>query len=79
MDYDTMEKESPASAGSRVVTGVDWSKQTRVCNGNRRLSFCFLIPKGRSTVEMKPREAVLSLSLPTWATAKANLVPQFCT
>ena len=30
-------------------------------------------------VEMKPREAELSLSLPTWAKAKANPVSIFCT
>ena len=34
--------------------------------------------EGKPAVETKPQEAVLSLSLPTWAKAKANPVPQFC-
>ena len=34
--------------------------------------------EGKPAVETKPRETVLFRSLPTWATAKANLVPQSC-
>ena len=34
--------------------------------------------KGKPAVETKPREAELSLTLPTCAKARANPVPQFC-
>ena len=36
------------------------------------------VSEGKPAVETKRREAGLSLSLPTWAKAKANPVPQFC-
>ena len=89
MDCDPVGKGSLASAGLRVVTGlvgVGMSlTRTDGCpllpaagflGAGEMSAWVCLVPKGN--LPWKRNDRRLSLSLPTWAKAKANPVHRFC-